>query len=805
MFSLLKKEITSFFGSLTGYLVVFVFLLATSLFLWVFPGNYNIPEGGYATLDGLFSLAPWVYLFLVPAITMRLFAEEKRLGTMEILITRPLSAMKIVLAKYMAGLLLVIISLVPTSIYFYSVYVLGNPVGCVDTGGTWGAFLGLFFLAAIYVAIGLLTSALTDNPVFAFILALFLSFIAYLGFDFLGSMQFSSGVQQTITSLGINEHYNSISRGVVDSRDLVYFLVVVFVLLWLTSRIIHFHKINLHKEFKSGGITLTILFFVSIISGQLFFRIDLTAEKRYSITDVSINLVKNLKEPINITLYLDGELPAGFRNLKKSIQEKIADYNAYSSKLINLVVVDPYEITDIKRREQLFAELDSKGLQPTEIHQNTEKGTITRRIFPGAIIEYGTRLVAVNLLKNNQNTSAETNWNNSIENLEYEFSSAFTRLMNDNKLSVAFLTGQGELNEHEVHDFANSLSEKYNVFGISTQELAQNGQRIKTLVVANPSQKFTEADKFQVDQFVMKGGRVLWLIDPVAVSLDSLSNGYMTVAFPQNLNLDDQLFRYGVRLNSNLIQDTQCLLIPVNTAPKGSPAKWTPAPWYYSPLLFPSPNHVISKNIGMLKSEFASTIDTVGKSDKVRKTVLLTSSGHSLIAQTPVEISLAITNTPPDSRLFREPAQTAGVLLEGTFTSVYKNRMVDLSWGNSATVITESQPTKMVVFADGNIVANQFRLANGVPEYMPLGYDRFSKRTFSNKELLLNAVSYLCDDDGLMELRSKAFKIRLLDKVRVKEEKLKWQVINVLGPLLLVSVFGVVYIYLRRKKYGTNM
>jgi ABC-2 type transport system permease protein len=618
-------------------------------------------------------------------------------------------------------------------------------------------------------------------------------------------MTFSSGVQQVITSLGINEHYNSISRGVVDSRDLVYFLIVVFIFLWLTSRIIHFHKVNLQRELKSGGVMLVALLVVSIISGQLFFRIDLTAEKRYSINDVSIHLVKNLKEPVNITLYLDGELPAGFRNLKKSIQEKIADYNAYSSKLINLMVVDPYEITDTKRRDQLFAELASKGLQPTDIHQNSEKGTITRRIFPGAIVEYENKVLAVNLLKNNQNTSAEANWNASIENLEYEFSSAFARLMNENEQSVAFLTGQGELSEHEVRDFADALSEKYNVFGISTQELAQNGARIKTLIVANPSQKFTEADKFQVDQYLMNGGRILWFIDPVAVSLDSLSNGYMTLAFPQNLNLDDQLFRYGVRLNSDLVQDAQCLLIPVNTAPEGSPAKWTPAPWYYSPLLFPSPNHVISKNIGMLKSEFVSTIDTVGKSDNVRKTVLLTTSGHSLISQTPLEISLASVNRTADSRNFRQPAQTVGVLLEGTFTSVYKNRMIDPAWGNSASVKTESQPSKMIVFGDGELVANQFRLANGAPEYMPMGYDRFSKQTFANKELLLNAVSYLCDDDGIMELRSKAFKMRLLDKVRVKEGKMKWQFINVVFPLLLISAFGAVYIYLRRKKYSRNI
>ena len=798
MNSLLKKEIASFFGSLTGYVVVFVFLLATSLFLWVFPGEYNIPESGYASLDGLFSIAPWVYLFLIPAITMRLFAEEKRLGTMEVLLTRPISVFQIVLAKFFAGLLLVSISLLPTLIYFYSVFILGNPIGCIDTGGTWGAYLGLFFLAAIYVAIGLLASALTDNQIFAFILALFLSFLAYLGFDLVGAMQLPSAIQQTIISFGINEHYNSISRGVVDSRDLTYFLISIFFFLFLTSRIIHFHKVNLRKEIKSGALVLVGVLFLSILSGQLFFRLDLTAEKRYSITDVSKKLVKNLETPVNITLYLDGELPAGFRKLQKSIQEKIADYNAFSSQLINLIVIDPYEISDVKRRDQLFAELAEKGLQPTDIHLTTDQGTITRRIVPGAIIEYDNKQLGVNLLKNNQNIHWEINLNNSIESLEYEFSSAFSELMNTEKQSVAFLTGQGELNENEVRDITSSLSEKYNVFNVTAAELASNGARIKTLIVANPSQKFTESDKFQIDQYAMNGGRILWLIDPVSVSLDSLTTFYMTLAFPRNLNLDDQLFRYGVRLNSNLVQDIDCVLIPLTT---GSSSKFTPAPWYYSPLLIPSENHVISKSLDRIKGEFVSSIDTVGKGDQLRKTVILATSPYSLVSETPVEVSLASANNPIDRKLFRNPSQAIGVLLEGTFNSVYKNRMVDSFGVKSSEVKTESKPTKMIVFADGDLIANQYRIQGGVPEFMPLGYDRFSKQTFGNKALLLNAVNYLCDDEGLMELRARVFKIRLLDKIRLKEGKLMWQVLNVLFPILFISAFGAVYVYVRRRKY----
>jgi len=800
MVSLLKKEITSFFGSLTGYVVVFVFLLATSLFLWVFPGNYNIPDGGYASLDGLFSLAPWVYLFLVPAITMRMFAEEKRMGTMEVLLTRPLSVLQIVLAKFLAGLLLVTISLLPTLIYFYSVYVLGNPVGCIDTGETWGAFIGLFFLAAIYVAIGLLASALTDNPVFAFILALFLSFLAYLGFDLVGAMQLPSAVQQTITSFGINEHYESISRGVVDSRDLVYFLISIFLFLFLTSRSIHFHRVNLRREIRTGAIMLIGLFFIGILSGQSFFRLDLTAERRFSLNEVSRKLVKNLDKPITITFYLDGELSSGFRKLQKSVREKIADYNAYSSQTINLFVVDPYQITDVNQREKLFSALADKGLQPTDIRQNTEQGTVTRRIFPGAIIEYGEKIKGVNLLKNNP-VHYEVNLNNSIESLEYEFTSAFSELMSTEKQTVAFLTGQGELNEYETHDFTETLSEKYTVMQVSPEMLASKGRQIKALIVSNPTQKFSEKDKFFIDQYLMGGGRIMWLIDPVSVSLDSLSTGNMTLAFPRNLNLDDQLFRYGIRLNSNLVQDVECLLIPVNTAPDGTPAKFTPSPWYYSPLLTPSENHVISRNINRVKAEFVSSLDTVGKNNQLRKTIILSTSAYSLVTLAPAEVSLASVNNPPDRRLFRQPSQPVGVLIEGVFQSVFKNRMVESLGVQASGVKSESEPTRMIVFSDGNLMANQFRISGGVPEFMPLGYDRLSKQTFGNKAFLLNTVNYLCDDDGIMTLRSREFKIRLLDKVRLKESKLYWQMINVLVPLFVIFIFGAVYIYFRRRKY----
>ncbi len=796
MYSLFKKEITSFFGSLAGYVVVIVYLLATSLFLWVFPGNFNIPDNGYASLGGLFELAPWVYLFLVPAVTMRLFAEEHRLGTIEILLTRPLSSMQIVWGKYLAGLTLVIISLVPTLIYFYSVYALGSPVGNLDTGGTWGSFIGLFSLSAIYVAIGVFASALTDNQIFSFILAIALSFLAYMGFDFVGSVLSPSDFQQFIIWLGINDHYLSVSRGVVDSRDLLYFVAAVLLFLFLTSIWLRpglWWKSLFSKRAAWIAGVFALLFW---ISAAKYFRIDLTAEKRYSLSQVSEEVAKRLEKNVQITLYLDGDLPPGFKKLQSAIVEKVADYNAYSSKRIHIDLADPYEITNEKEREKLFSDLVKMGLQPTEIRQNTEQGINTKLIFPGAIVSYGDKHRGVNLLKNNQSLGAEENLNNSVETIEFELTSVLVKLMAAEKPAIAFMTGHGELNEYETRDITLTLSDQFEVNRITSEALVRTPDKYRAVVIASPTQVFPEADKLAIDQYLMRGGRVMWLVDPVQVSLDSLSNGYSTLAFGRDLKLDDQLFRYGVRLNYDLVQDVNCLMLPVNTAPVGSPAKFTPAPWYYSPLLTPSDNSVISRNLNLVKAEFASTIDTVGNSGDVKKTVILTTSAYSRKIQTPLEVSLSSINQVPDRRLFNQPSQIIGVLLEGKFTSVFKNRMV------SGVAETESKPTKMIVVSDGNLIANQYRHENGQLEYLPMGYDRFSKQTFGNKDFISNAIHYLCDDSGIMELRSRVFKIRILDKVKVREEKLGWQLFNVLSPVALVILGGVVFVFFRKRRYS---
>lgn len=802
MYSLFKKEIKTFLGSLIGYLVVLVFLLVTGLFLWVFPGAYNLPENGYATLDGLFSLAPWLYLFLIPAITMRFFADEKRSGTIEILLTHPISDFHLVLAKFLAGLVLVVFSLLPTLLYFLSVYLLGNPVGSIDVGATWGSFIGLFFLAAIYISIGIFSSSLTENQIVSFIFAVAFSFIFYLGFDFISSAKVPYLLEQFFSWLSISSHYSSVSRGVVDLRDMIYFVGISLFFLYLTATLLRAGKWKKRKTKVKFTVFCVVLLAMFIVSGNFLLRFDLTSDKRFSLSAVSKEIASEIDSPIEIELFLAGELEPGLRKLQREIFEKIAVMNVFANKPIRLKVTDPYGFGNPAKREEFINGLYEKGIVPTSLRQKTDQGVNTRLIFPGALIGSGGKEIAVNFLKYNPDFSHEFNFNHSAESVEFELVDAFMKLGRKQKSSVAFWDGNGTFNKYELLDFANALKGNFQVGRISAESLRAGPENVDVLIVAGPTQPFGENEKLIIDQYIMKGGKMLWLIDPVLVSIDSLSNGYQTYAFPRDLNLGDQLFKYGARLNYELLQDVECVQIPVNTAPAGAPPQWTLHPWYYSPLLTPADNHPLSRNLNRVFAEFTSSVDTVSGNKSIEKHIILTTSPYARRVESPSSVSLENINNPPARELFSEPFIPVGVLLEGEFTSVFENRMVENLGFAPSELIGKSAPTKIMVVADAGMAANKVNYAAQPPQIQELGYDRVSKQTFGNKEFLLNTVYYLSDEKGVMQLRNRTMKLRLLDPVKLREEKSFWQWLNVLLPLVLVAVFGLGYNLVRKRRFS---
>lgn len=788
-------------GSLIGYLVIGFFLLITGLFLWVFPGVYNIPDNGYAILEGLFLLAPWVYLFLVPAITMRSFADEKRTGTIEILLTHPVTDFQLVLAKFFAGLTLVIFSLLPTLLWFLSVYLLGNPVGSIDVGATWGSFIGLFLLAAIYVAIGVFASSLTDNQIISFIMAMGISFVFYLGFDFVASSGVPYIIEQILSWFSINTHYLSISRGVIDLLDMVYFAGMALFFLYITGILLRKGNLNLRRTKINLTIFVFMLLTVFFVSTNFLFRVDLTADKRFSLADVSKEIASDINEIIEIEFFLDGELEPGLQKLQREVFEKIAVLNVYSAKPIRLKLVDPYKFNNAQKREDFQTQLIDKGIKPISFNRKTDQGVSTKFIFPGAIIHSGEKEIAVNFLKNNPDFSYEVNFNHSVEGVEFELINAIQNLMREKKSTVAFLEGHGEFNQYEVLDFANSLAGDFEVKRITTKLIETNSSGIDILIIAGPNQPFSEKDKFIIDQFVMRGGRVVWLIDPVLVSLDSLSNGFKTFSFPLDLNLDDLLFKYGVRLNYELLQDVDCAQILVNTAPAGSQAQWTLHPWYYSPLLTPADNHPLSRNLNRIYTEFVSSVDTVSGNKNLVKSVILSTSPYARKVKSPSSVSLENIKNPPARELFTEAFIPVGVLVEGVFTSVFENRMIESLGIDTKDFQTVSKSTKMVVIGDAGLISNKVNYAQQPPQIQELGFDRVSKQTFGNKEFLLNTIFYLNDETGIMQLRSRTVQLRLLDKVKLREEKSFWQWLNLVVPLIVVLLFGVVYNVLRRYRY----
>lgn len=801
MYSLFKKEIKIFFGSLTGYLALLVFLLVAGLFLWVFPGTYNIPGNGYATLEGFFSLAPWLYLFLIPAITMRFIADEKKSGTLETLLTRPLTDMKLIGAKFLAGLVLVTVSLLPTLIWFLSVYLLGNPQGNIDTGATWGSYIGLCFLAAIYLSIGIFASSLSGNQIISFILAIAFSFVFYLGFDFIASTGIPYFFEQLFEWLSINNHYLSASRGVIDMRDVIYFTGITFIFLWLTRFTLREGQSKLRKLRISTAVLSVSLIILFGVSANFLFRIDLTSDKRYSLSGISAEIAAEVDSPLEIELFLTGRLEPGLRKLQQEVLEKIAVLNAYAPAPIRIKTTDPYQIANADKRDAFFNELVQKGIRPTSFRQQNDQGVSTRLIFPGALIRYKGKEKAVNFLKYNPDFSHEVNFNHSAETVEFELVDAFRKLMRTTKATVAFLEGHHQLDQYQVYDLSASLSESFDVVRVGMNELVTSPTAFDILIIADPKQPFSEQDKFYIDQYIMQGGKSLWLIDPVEVSLDSLSKGHTTMAFPRDLNLTDMLFRYGVRLNYDLLQDVDCARIRVNTAPAGTAPRFTLHPWYYSPLLVPGDNHPLSRNLNRIHSEFVSSIDTISGNPEVRKQIILSTSPYARIVQTPSTVSLKNIDNPPARELFNTSFIPTGVLLEGSFTSVFRNRMIEPLGINKQEVIPQSAPTKMIVLSDGGMIENAVDYASTPPEVQELGLDRVSGQVFGNKEFLLNAIHYLNDDLGIMQLRSRTQQLRLLDKVRLREERVVWQWLNVLAPLIVTTLGGMIYNLIRRKRY----
>lgn len=555
---------------------------------------------------------------------------------------------------------------------------------------------------------------------------------------------------------------------------------------------------------KSLHIILFIAAIVAIyfVSERYFFRIDLTSEKRYSLSDNTKNLLKSMDKELDVTVYLDGDLNAGFLRLRKATKEMLDEFDAYAGSKVRYTFDNPSAGATNEERDKKYEELEKRGMRGILVHDRDQEGQAMQKVvFPWMEISYNGKKRVVNLLKNIPDKSGEENLNTSIETLEYEITDAIRLMTTTDVPKVAFLEGHGEWVQPLVYDMSQELSRYYQVDRGAITDDPAILDNYKAIIVAAPTEKFSEKDKYALDQYIMKGGKVLWLLDGARISLDSLSTASQTVGIENNVNLSDQLFNYGVRINADLVQDVQCLLIPVNTARMGDQPKYEPMPWYYSPLALAVPAHPISKNLAPVKTEFASSIDFVNEELNVKKTPLLVTSTGTHVQNVPSIVSMEVVNIEKNGYYFNRRNLIVGSILEGVFPSAFTNRMVPEGIRSAERTITESKPTKMVVIADGDVIRNDVQGKGENMNVLPLGYDRYMNQQFGNKEFLLNAVNYLTDDDGWMSLRSREIKLRLLNKPAIIGQRTFWQVINVVLPLVVLGLFGLAFNFVRKRRY----
>ena len=517
---------------------------------------------------------------------------------------------------------------------------------------------------------------------------------------------------------------------------------------------------------------------LGVVSYMYPLRWDLTSDKRYSLSDATKTLLADLPGQVDVEVLLDGDLNSGFRRLRRSTLELVDEMSRYGQ----VRLAEPKDNS-------------TDGLQPTVIHEREQNGkTVQTTVFPYARVTYGGRQTVVPLLKNNRALNGEQNLNKSIEGLEYAFAEAIHSISRDTIERIAFLEGHGELSEADVYDVSRQLSRYFDVDRGALTNDVRALDRYKVVIVAAPQEPLNETDKYILDQYVMHGGRVLWAIDGVRLSEEMLSSEGLTPIIPLDVKLTDMLFRYGVRVNPVLVQDLQCLTVPVDVSGEAGRPQYQPMPWTYAPLLLTSVSSPVTKDVMQVSSVFASTIDTVGGSADIQKEVLLATSTASRVTHAPAEIDLS--NLQVDPQLFGSAYLPVAVRLEGVFPSAFSHRMIPEGLTDNSR-LDKSVRTRQLVVASGSVLQNHWQ--QGQP--LPAGYDRYTGVQFGNRDFAVNAVLDLADDNGLIALREKNITLRLLNDRRAHELRGAIQAISVATPLLLIGLLALCVGLIRRKRY----
>ncbi|MNF29597.1 ABC-type uncharacterized transport system [compost metagenome] len=559
-------------------------------------------------------------------------------------------------------------------------------------------------------------------------------------------------------------------------------------------------NISKKNNLKSLLITLAVLLVLNLIGSAFFHRFDLTKDKRYTLSETSLNIIKQVKNPLSVKVYMQGDLPAEFKRLQQETRQLLEEFQGYNSNIV-FEFVDPLE-NEAESMDNI-KELYRKGLTPINITVDDKGKQSQAMVFPWAIAVYNNKEVNIPLLKNRMGASTTDKVIGSVQHLEYSIADAFNKITQAKQKKVAIIKGNGELHEAFIAKFLLQVRESYHIGPFTLDSVAKNPtgsldalKKYDLAIIAKPTETFTDAEKQVLDQFIMNGGKTMWLIDQVSVEMDSLYNSSgATLAYPRDLNLNDMFFKYGVRINPDMVKDEQGSPIKLASGDPGSAAQFQEFVWKFAPQVYPSSQHPIVKNLGGIKFDFANSIDTL--KNGIKKTILLQSSQYSKKIGTPSEVNLGIVTeeTTPNDYINKGNINLS-VLLEGQFHSMFENRVLPF---DQKSFETKGKETKMIVISDGDLIRNQLD-KNMQP--VELGYDQRSGNLYDNKDFLINCVNYLLDDNGLINIRSKDLDLPLLDKEKVYENYTQTQLITIGLPILILGLFGLLFTFLRKRKYS---
>jgi gliding-associated putative ABC transporter substrate-binding component GldG len=535
---------------------------------------------------------------------------------------------------------------------------------------------------------------------------------------------------------------------------------------------------------------------------MFFERFDLTNDKRYTLSQTSLNIIKNVDEPLILDVFLEGEFPGEFKKLQTETQQILEEFKAYNPN-IGFQFINPLE--NEEEADTIMQSFMERGLTPLNVTMNDQGKQTQEVVFPWAIATYKDRSVKVPLLKNLMGASTAEKVVSSVQHLEYAFANAINTISKAKEKKVAVLKGNGELPDLFIADFVRSVRDNYYIGTFTLDSVAKQPneslaylKKYDLAIIAKPTEQFTDQEKLVLDQFIVNGGKTLWLVDQVSMEMDSLYNESGTsLAFPKNLNLNDMFFKYGIRVNPVLIKDIMSTPIALATGEQGSATQYTQFPWFYSPMIYPPTEsaHPVVNNLDALKFEFAGAIEVL--QNDIRKTVLLQSSPYSKAVGTPIEVSLDMVQERPEQTEFTGKGNIpVAVLLEGNFRSMFENRVLPF---NEKTFAPVGKNNKMIVVSDGDIIRNQID-----KNYQPLelGFDKWTNTLYANKEFMMNCVNYLLDDNGLINIRSKEVDLPVLDQEKVYANYTLSQLITVGFPIGILLLFGLLFTFLRRRKYA---